>query len=126
MCQDDNVDIVVLAFLNNFFGAGGYPSLNLGAACGGPSVKMQAAGATGLLSCPNMEKDITTCQGLGKKILLSLGGAEATTAFSSDSQASDFANKLWNLFGGGKGESDGMRPFGNAVVDGFDIGKLQY
>ncbi|KAL8808195.1 MAG: hypothetical protein Q9182_000259 [Xanthomendoza sp. 2 TL-2023] len=121
MCQDDNVDIVILAFLTTFFGAGGYPAVNLGAACGGPSQKMQAAGASGLLSCPNMENDIKTCQGLGKKILLSLGGAQATTAFSSDSQASDFATKLWNLFGGGNGENAEMRPFGSAVVDGFDI-----
>ncbi|KAL8941941.1 MAG: hypothetical protein Q9216_001969 [Gyalolechia sp. 2 TL-2023] len=121
MCQDQNVDIVILAFLTTFFGAGGYPGINLGAACGGPSSKMQAAGASDLLSCPNMENDIKTCQGLGKKILLSLGGAQATTAFSSDSQASEFATKLWNLFGGGKGESTEMRPFGSAVVDGFDV-----
>ncbi|KAL9595628.1 MAG: hypothetical protein Q9219_006334 [cf. Caloplaca sp. 3 TL-2023] len=121
MCQDQNVDIVILAFLTTFFGAGGYPGINLGAACGGPSAEMQAAGASGLLSCPTMEKDIKTCQSMGKKVLLSLGGAEATTAFSSDSQASDFATKLWNLFGAGKGESTEMRPFGSAVLDGFDV-----
>lgn len=121
MCQDESVDIVILAFLTTFFGAGGYPNINLGAACGGPSSKMQAAGASGLLSCPTMENDIKTCQGLGKKVLLSLGGAEATTAFSSDSQASDFATKLWNLFGGGTSESTEMRPFGSAVIDGFDV-----
>ncbi|KAL9006863.1 MAG: hypothetical protein Q9188_000394 [Gyalolechia gomerana] len=121
MCQDENVDIVILAFLTTFFGAGGYPNINFGAACGGPSSNMQAAGASGLLSCPTMENDIKTCQGLGKKVLLSLGGAEATTAFSSESQASEFATQLWNLFGGGKGESTGMRPFGSAVVDGFDV-----
>ncbi|KAL8654482.1 MAG: hypothetical protein Q9226_003414, partial [Calogaya cf. arnoldii] len=121
LCQDDNVDIVILAFLTTFFGAGGYPGVNLGAACGGPSQKMKAAGASGLLSCPTMENDIKTCQSLGKKVLLSLGGAEATTAFSSDTQASDFATKLWNLFGAGNGESADMRPFGSAIVDGFDI-----
>lgn len=121
MCQDENVDIVILAFLTTFFGAGGYPGVNLGAACGGPSQKMQAAGASGLLSCPTMENDIKTCQSLGKKVLLSLGGAQATTAFSSDTQAADFATKLWNLFGAGTGESAEMRPFGAAVLDGFDI-----
>ncbi|KAI4145695.1 MAG: hypothetical protein L6R39_003732, partial [Caloplaca ligustica] len=121
MCQDPSVDIVILAFLTTFFGPSGYPSLNLGAACGGPSTQMQAAGASGLLSCPNMAADIQTCQGLGKKVLLSLGGAQSTTAFSGDSQASDFATKLWDLFGGGSGESADMRPFGSAVVDGFDV-----
>lgn len=68
-----------------------------------------------------MEKDIKTCQSLGKQVLLSLGGAAATTAFSSDSQASDFATKIWNLFGGGLGENAELRPFGSAVLDGFDI-----
>ncbi|KAI4208272.1 MAG: hypothetical protein LQ346_000152 [Caloplaca aetnensis] len=121
MCQDPSVDIVILAFLTTFFGPSNYPSLNLGAACGGPSTEMTAAGATGLLSCPTMEADIKTCQSLGKKVLLSLGGAEATTAFSSDGQASDFATKLWDLFGGGNGESADMRPFGSAVLDGFDV-----
>ncbi|KAL8713313.1 MAG: hypothetical protein Q9220_002512 [cf. Caloplaca sp. 1 TL-2023] len=121
MCQDSNVDIVILAFLTTYFGPGGYPSLNFGAGCGGSSPAMQAAGASGLLSCPAMASDIKTCQGLGKKVLLSLGGALATTAFSGDSQASDFATKLWNLFGAGNGETAEMRPFGDAVLDGFDV-----
>ncbi|KAL9041634.1 MAG: hypothetical protein Q9180_001151 [Flavoplaca navasiana] len=121
LCQDDNVDIVILAFLTTFFAAGGYPGVNFGAACSGPSQKMLSAGASDLLSCPTMENDIKTCQGLGKKVLLSLGGAQATTAFSSDTQASDFATKLWDLFGAGNGESAEMRPFGSAIVDGFDV-----
>ncbi|KAL8652151.1 MAG: hypothetical protein Q9210_002858 [Variospora velana] len=122
LCQDPHVDIVILAFLTTFFGPGGYPSLNLGAACSGPSAIMQAAGASGLLKCPTLEADIQTCQSMGKKVLLSLGGALATTAFSSDAQASTFATQLWDLFGDGKGErAEGMRPFGRAVLDGFDV-----
>ncbi|KAL8969562.1 MAG: hypothetical protein Q9183_001942 [Haloplaca sp. 2 TL-2023] len=121
MCQDSNVDIVILAFLDTFFGAGGYPGLNLGSACSGPSEAMQAAGASNLLSCPTLENDIKICQSLGKKVLLSLGGAKASTAFSSDEQASGFATQLWNLFGGGNGEAAEMRPFGTAVLDGFDV-----
>ncbi|KAL9008866.1 MAG: hypothetical protein Q9173_006049 [Seirophora scorigena] len=124
MCQDPHVDIVILAFLTTFFGPGGYPSLNLGAACAGPSPEMRSAGASGLLRCPALESDIQTCQTLGKKVLLSLGGAEATTAFSSDAQASAFATQLWDLFGaggGGQGGDQDMRPFGRAVLDGFDV-----
>jgi len=122
LCQDSNVDIVILAFLTTFFGPGGYPTLNLGAACSGSSTAQTAKGATGLLSCPTVAQDITTCQGLGKKFLLSLGGAEATTAFSSTSQADTFATQLWNLFGAGTGESSDMKPFGAVKVDGFDLG----
>lgn len=35
MCQDDNVDIVVLAFLTTFYGPAGQPVINFGPATGG-------------------------------------------------------------------------------------------
>ena len=123
MCQDSNVDIVILAFVSDFFGAGGYPTLNLGAACTGTNSAMSAKGATGLISCPTMAQQITSCQSQGKKVLVSLGGAIGSSAFSGTQQADQFATKLWNLFGGGSGESADMRPFGDAKVDGFDLGK---
>lgn len=62
--------------------------------------------------------DIKTCQAHGKKILLSLGGATGSYGFQSDSQGEQFAETLWNLFGGGTSDT---RPFGDAVVDGFDL-----
>lgn len=122
MCSESNVDIVILAFLSDFFGAGGYPTLNLGAACSSPSAAQSAQGATGLLSCPTVAQDITACQGAGKKVLLSLGGAIGSSAFSGTSQADTFATLLWNLFGGGTGVSSEMRPFGEVKIDGFDLG----
>ena len=124
MCQDKNVDIVILAFLTEFFGPGGYPKLNFGAACGGQTSQMKAAGADGLLSCPDLASQIAQCQGLGKKVFLSLGGAIAISAFSSDSQAAGFATKLWDLFGAGTGEDAGLRPFGALRLDGFDVGEF--
>lgn len=121
MCQDDNVDIVVLAFLTTFYGPAGQPIINFGPATGGtPTLGAQKINATGLLDSPFLAKNITTCQTLGKKVLLSLGGASGTTNFTSDAQASKFATNLWNLFGGGMTDSD-MRPFGKVVIDGFDI-----
>lgn len=66
--------------------------------------------------------DIKTCQAAGKVVLLSLGGSIGTYGFSSSSQATTFATTLWNLFGGG---SSSTRPFGSAVVDGFDLGITQ-
>lgn len=124
LCQNENVDIVVLAFLTEFFGPGGFPSLNFGPACGGQTPQMQSAGASKLLSCPEMASQITQCQGLGKKVLLSLGGSEAVSALPSDSKATDFANQLWNLFGAGTGLDPGLRPFGDVKLDGFDVGEL--
>ena len=122
LCSDPSVDVVILAFLNKYFGPGGYPGLNLGATCaGGPSAAQQAKGATGLLSCPDVAKDITTCQKSGKKVFLSLAGAVAESSIPSDDKAKELATKLWDLFGEGKGETPEVRPFGAVNIDGFDI-----
>ena len=121
LCADQGTDIIILAFLTTFFGPGGYPTLDFGSACSSAGTAAAAKGATGLLSCPDMANDIQTCQSAGKKVLLSLGGAEAVTAFSSDSQASTFATQLNNLFTGGSGETASLRPFGSVKLDGFDI-----
>lgn len=123
VCQNPNVDIVLLSFLTEFFGPGGFPALNFGSACGGQSRQMQSAGASGLLSCPDMASQIKQCQGLGKIVLLSLGGSIATSAFPDASEATSFANLLWDLFGAGTGVDPGLRPFGDVRLDGFDVGK---
>ncbi|KAL6716578.1 hypothetical protein ACLMJK_006145 [Lecanora helva] len=121
LCADSSVDIVVLAFLDTFFDAGGMPNINIGPACSGdPTLGAQAINATGLLDCPYLAKNITTCQSLGKKVFLSLGGASGTTNFTSDAQATTFASTVWNLFGGGNVTSN-LRPLGTAKIDGFDI-----
>ncbi|MBC7854175.1 MAG: hypothetical protein IAF94_12140 [Pirellulaceae bacterium] len=125
LCSDPNVNIVVVAFVSEFFpaGAGGYPKVNFGAACErAQTAAMQSAGATGLLSCPDLASKIQTCQNKGKIVLLSLGGAVASSTFTSDQQAQDFAKTLWELFGGGTPADAGLRPFGSVKVDGFDIG----
>ena len=121
MCQQSNVDMVVLAFLTTFDGPAGQPIINFGPATGGdPTLGAAKINATGLLDCPFLAKNITTCQSLGKKILLSLGGAAGVVNFTSDAHASQVATNLWNLFGGGMTDSD-MRPFGNVTIDGFDV-----
>ncbi len=124
LCSDDSVNIVILAFLSEFFSSGGLPTMDFGPACGGQSPQMTAKGATGLLACGQMAKDIAQCQSAGKKVLLSLGGATAQTAFTDDNQATTFASTLWNLFGAGTGLDAGLRPFGKVTIDGFDVGKL--
>ena len=124
LCEDDSVNIVILAFLSEFFSAGGLPTMDFGPACGGQSDQMKSKGATGMLQCGQMATDIATCQSAGKKILLSLGGATAQTAFTDDNQATTFASTLWNLFGAGTGLDAGLRPFGKTTIDGFDVGKF--
>lgn len=66
--------------------------------------------------------DIATCQSQGKTILLSLGGDAYTEGgFTSSDAAVAGANKIWATFGPVQAGSGALRPFGNAVVDGFDF-----
>lgn len=106
-CQSSDIDIVLLSFMN------GFPTLelNFGGEC-------NEQFSDGLLHCTKISQDIKTCQSLGKKVMLSLGGAVGTYGFSSDSDGSQFAKVLWNKFGGG---SDDERPFDDAIIDGFDF-----
>lgn len=120
LCQSPNVDIVILAFVNDFFSAEGYPGVDFGAACYPASVA-QTKKAPGLLDCSKLGPEITGCQAIGKPVLVSLGGYIANTTFVSLEQTTQFAIKLWNLFGAGREDPD-IRPFGkDAIVDGFDI-----
>lgn len=106
-CQSSNVDIVLVSFLYEFPNL----ALNFGGQCNDQF-------SDGTLHCSTIGEDIKTCQGLGKKVLLSLGGATGTYGFSGDSDGKDFADVLWNKFGGG---TDPERPFDDAIVDGFDF-----
>jgi chitinase len=63
-----------------------------------------------------------TCQGLGKTILLSIGGATYSEGgFSSTDAAVAGAQLVWETFGPVSSDSTVNRPFGDAVVDGFDF-----
>lgn len=72
---------------------------------------------TALPDCSFLASDIEKCQAKGKIVTLSIGGANGDVGFTSDSQAEEFADTIWNLFLGG---SSSMRPFGNAILDGYD------
>lgn len=45
-----------------------------------------------------MAAGIKTCQGKGKIVTISLGGATGAIGFTDDGQATDFADQIWNLF----------------------------
>lgn len=108
-CAREEVDIVILSFLY------GFPKmmLNFANACENTFT------SEGLLHCSNIANDIKTCQQNGKKVLLSLGGATGVYGFTSDSEATEFADTLWNYFGAGNAGVE--RPFDDAIVDGFDF-----
>ncbi|GMF02357.1 unnamed protein product [Ambrosiozyma monospora] len=113
-CQKGDADIFLVSFMDRFSSASGAMDINFAGAC-------STQGSNGLLKCDQIAEDIKTCQGLGKKILLSLGGSSGSYGFASDSDGEGFAETLWNYFGGGSDVSSSERPFGDSVVDGFDF-----
>jgi len=115
-CATGHWDVIVLAFVYNFptDKNSQYPAMNFAGHCGSSYNKANPH----LLICPTIGADIITCQSRGVQILLSFGGAEGTYGFNSDSQASTFADTVWNMFLGGNGA---IRPFGNAILDGVDL-----
>ncbi|KAI0107767.1 glycoside hydrolase superfamily [Nemania sp. FL0031] len=111
-CTDNGINIINISFLT---------------AIKNPSTNFASAGdlcdpiaGTGLLSCPQIEEDIKYCQSQGKTILLSIGGATYTEGgFTDSASAIAAANTVWDLFGTNTAAAN--RPFGSAVVDGFDF-----
>ncbi|KAJ3854421.1 glycoside hydrolase [Lentinula lateritia] len=115
-CQDDTVDVFPLAFLDVFFGIGNLPEINFANTCN--DVEDAVFPGSDLANCQFMATDIQTCQAAGKIITLSMGGATGADTFTSESQAEDFADLIWDLFLGG---TSSTRPFGDAVLDGIDL-----
>lgn len=122
LCDNANIDMVVLTFITDVSGPGGYPTVDFTAMeCTAITSDMAAAGAIGLAWCPDLASQINDCQAAGKKVFVSIGGALGTTSFESDAIAQQSAQIIWDTFGAGTGSSTSLRPFGDAVVDGFDI-----
>ncbi|KAF8531500.1 glycoside hydrolase superfamily [Gautieria morchelliformis] len=115
-CADNAIDTFPVAFVDTFFGTGGLPVMNLANICN--NVDNATFPGSQLPNCAALASDITTCQAKGKIVTISLGGAGGGVGFSSDAQASGFADQIWNLFLGG---SSSTRPFGSAVLDGVDL-----
>ncbi|KAK0620167.1 glycoside hydrolase superfamily [Immersiella caudata] len=114
-CTNTPVNIIPIAFLNSIKSPTLVNFANAGDNC-------TLFPNSQLLSCPEIEADIKTCQSLGKTILLSLGGATYTEGgFSSSSEALRWADSIWAMFGPRQSSSSVVRPFGSAVIDGFDF-----
>ncbi|WOL01504.1 acidic endochitinase SE2-like [Canna indica] len=105
-CNSGIYSFVMISFLTTF-GNGQTPVLNLAGHCDPPSG-----------TCTGLSADIRTCQSLGIKVFLSLGGAAGSYSLSSADDASSVANYLWDNYLGG---SSGSRPLGDAVLDGIDF-----
>ncbi|EDO33424.1 predicted protein, partial [Nematostella vectensis] len=76
-----------------------------------------------LLRCPEIENGIKECQKMGKKVLISVGGATGDGTLPSPAKAKELANTFYDLFLGGS-RFDGttnLRPFGRLVMVGIDL-----
>jgi len=121
LCENSNVDIVILSFIYDYFSANDYPTFDFGPGCTTSNIAQQTT-APGLKDCSVLATEVASCQAIGKKVLISLGGYIANSSFLSTEQATDFATTLWGLFGAGTPDDPSIRPFGSSViVDGFDI-----
>ncbi|KAK2603738.1 Chitinase 2 [Conoideocrella luteorostrata] len=113
---DTDIDIIPLAFMNGIS-----PMIVNFASAGDKCDKFSDNPL--LLRCPDIEQDINTCQKkYGKTIILSLGGATYTQGgWSNSSDAEIAARSVWDTFGPVPSDRNVSRPFGSAVVDGFDF-----
>ncbi|GAB4861660.1 hypothetical protein Ancab_036912 [Ancistrocladus abbreviatus] len=114
-CASGLYEIVNIAFLSTF-GNNQQPMINLAGHCD-PSNN----------GCTGISSDIKSCQQLGIKVMLSIGGGAGSYYLSSADDAKQVADYLWNNFLGGQSSS---RPLGDAVLDGIDFdiegGTTQY
>lgn len=81
-------------------------------------------GTNFVYNCPELAEDILYCQTTrNKKILLSIGGGAPHNSYylSTEAEALQAVEDIWAVFGPVDPSWTRGRPFGDAVVDGFDF-----
>lgn len=120
-CQEQKYDIIVIGFVVPLFhrlNKDELPGINLAHHCAFAANRHYPY----LYSCPQIERDIKTCQESGIKVTISIGGSTGNGSLASSGRALKLAHNLWNLFLGGKDSLlVPLRPFGSAVLDGVDL-----
>ncbi|CRG89528.1 hypothetical protein PISL3812_06564 [Talaromyces islandicus] len=110
---DSGIDILVLSFLYQWGNGVTTPGGTIGQSC---SISTSGEGT----GCDDLAAAITTCQGNGKKVILSLGGASGSYSLQGQSDAEAIGQALWDSYGK-KGSGSAPRPFGDAFVNGWDF-----
>ncbi|RYP08832.1 hypothetical protein DL764_001629 [Monosporascus ibericus] len=129
-CASDSIDYVTLAFVNKSpEHANGYPGTNFAAHCAAGVYYNNGKKTELLKDCSFIKEDIKTCQALGKKVLLSIGGEYSSAndySISSVVKGRQFADFMFDAFGPFKEGYTGPRPFDmsetdHVCLDGFDF-----
>ena len=144
VCENDNFDIVILAFITSL----NPPKLNMGKDTGSASdaQKNQEGwelfdGTVAPEGGRSMADQISGCQEKGRMVMISFGGDErcSNATFESEDEAKEAADQVWyvcpgrrcpsdtndeihrNLYLGGTDSQD-LRPFGSEIkLDGLDL-----
>ncbi|KAI0125235.1 glycoside hydrolase superfamily [Xylariales sp. AK1849] len=131
-CESSSIDYVTLAFVNNSPENGNgthYPGTNFAAHCASDVYVVEGRNSKLLSGCSFIKDDIKKCKGLGKKILLSIGGemnSISNYTVSTVEEGEYFAKFMFDAFGPYQQGSNGPRPFDisdteHTFVDGFDF-----
>ncbi|XP_022924633.1 hevamine-A-like [Cucurbita moschata] len=106
-CNSGNYQTINIGFLVSL-GNAQTPEINLTAYCNPTTGD----------GCTKFSQQIKSCQALGIKIMLSIGGGAGKYDLNNFTEATNFSTYLWDNFLGGQSNS---RPLNDAVFDGVDI-----
>ncbi|KAI1501885.1 glycoside hydrolase superfamily [Biscogniauxia marginata] len=131
-CASAAINYVTLAFVNNSpeHGKGtDYPGMNFASHCATDFYVKSDQYSKFLSGCTYIEDDIKTCQDLGKKVLLSIGGEYSVSndySVSSEEKGREFADFMFDAFGPFVEGYEGPRPFDkdemeHTCIAGFDF-----
>lgn len=120
LCKQSELDVVIVGWIVDFSLPGDSPRFDFGAGCTNMTPGKSAVNS----SCADRSKEMSSCQSLGKKVFIGIGGASSSITFTSRQDASDAADRLWSLFGNTT-TPQVYQPFPEVSVDGFDLGKSQ-
>ncbi|KAF3222871.1 hypothetical protein TWF106_005301 [Orbilia oligospora] len=120
-CDSTSIQYISIGFVTKFrnTGLGGVIETNFGNQGFAPA----SPGTNYVYNCPYLQEDIPYCQTKGKKILISIGGGAPENSYylTTESEAQDAADDIWSAFGPKDPNWSLPRPFGDAIVDGFDL-----
>ncbi|KXS16717.1 glycoside hydrolase family 18 protein [Gonapodya prolifera JEL478] len=123
VCSSTNYSTIHIGYIVSHFSTGGAPGMEFTNHCSFilnnayPGYTTATSGYS-LLYCPDIGKDIKTCQGMGKKIILTISPKVETLVTESDGVKS--AQQIYNFFVAPP-SSGTPRPFDDAQVDGIDL-----
>jgi chitinase len=112
--QYNAIVVGFISVINDPGNASGAPHISVSYHCDTP----YDAANPRIWRCPAIEQDIISCQQMGKKVLISIGGARGSYSLPNDAEGERFAQLTWDMLLNGQGD---IRPFGGAVFDGVDL-----